>query len=266
MKKSNNQGFGHFEIVALVVVVALAGAVFLRVNNANDSTQRNASADEKNEVSTVEALPNDLSDIKTFEEIQLLAEGDAADLRVLGIELEVEDGRTVYVVHLSDGTIVAYDASSGERVQLVDDNDDSIDEDDGIPQGFVATTTLQDAMAIAKKQRPNSTVKKVELEVENGIVVYSIRFTDDSRVDVSAVDGTIVRTKDEDGVDSRANDSSDDSSDGDDSSSSDAVGEERDHDDDDDHESDDIEDRDEKEEDDHSDNSGSGSSSSGSGS
>ena len=55
--------------------------------------------------------------------------------------------------------------------------------------------TLDQAKAVALSQYGSSSIKKVEIEMEHGAKVYSVRFVDGSRVDVSASDGTVTRTK-----------------------------------------------------------------------
>lgn len=62
------------------------------------------------------------------------------------------------------------------------------------PAGLIS---LSDAQAIAQAQFPDKTIRKVEAETEHGILVYSVRFTDGSRVDVSAADGSIVKSESE---------------------------------------------------------------------
>lgn len=60
------------------------------------------------------------------------------------------------------------------------------------PSGAI---TIDEAKTIAQNVYPDKTIKKVELENEHGTVVYSVRFTDSSRVDVSAADGSVVRSE-----------------------------------------------------------------------
>lgn len=64
----------------------------------------------------------------------------------------------------------------------------------------VGAITSDDAATIARQRFPGKTVEKIETENENSGKVYSVRFTDDSRIDVRASDGAIVRSED------RAND------------------------------------------------------------
>lgn len=72
------------------------------------------------------------------------------------------------------------------------------EEQDEIPDGFVAELTLTQARTIAQDKRPGKTIKKVEREVEKGVGVYSVRFTDSGKVDVNAVTGAIMKFEDGD--------------------------------------------------------------------
>ncbi|HEX7259601.1 MAG TPA: PepSY domain-containing protein [Candidatus Saccharimonadia bacterium] len=57
------------------------------------------------------------------------------------------------------------------------------------------TITLTSAKSIAMAQHPGSTIRKVELETEDGVLVYSVRFVDGARVDVRASTGAIERNE-----------------------------------------------------------------------
>lgn len=63
------------------------------------------------------------------------------------------------------------------------------------PEETTGDITEQQAIEIAQAERPGQTVRKVEIETEDGAKIYSVRFTDDSRVDVRASDGQIVRNE-----------------------------------------------------------------------
>ena len=137
-------------------------------------------------------LPTDLSGLKPMDEIRQLASiGAVEGISIASVELEQEEGVLVYKVKFSDGTYKLYDARTGEMVAKSD-----LEIDASVPADFVATVSIDTARATAQGVFPNKAVKKIELETENGVVVYSVRFTDDSRVDVSAVDGTVVRSQD----------------------------------------------------------------------
>lgn len=74
------------------------------------------------------------------------------------------------------------------RVEVEDDDDVAI------PAGSIS---VDQAKAAAMAVFPDKTFNKVEVELEDGIVVFSVRFADDSRVDVQASDGAVVRVEDE---------------------------------------------------------------------
>ena len=198
--KNDQRGVGHVAMVLAALMVLAFGFTVWRVIDSDDSGSQ-ASSSENDSSDTVEQLPSDLSEIRPVSEIQEIAQA-ASDRQISGIELEVEDGETIYVVRFSDGSIVAYSALSGEVVEYSDDDEGKEeDDDDTLPANFAAGISLQEAIDIASAERPDSDLEKVELEVEDGVVVYSVRFTDDSRVDVNAEDGTIQRLRDEEGED-----------------------------------------------------------------
>ncbi len=192
--KSRQRGMvGHIEILIAVVVLSVVGFGAWRVMTTNkdkveDTQQASVSSQEK-----IETLPADLTGIKTIDEIKTIATDDTAT--VSGIELELEEGTLVYVVHFTDGSKTIFNAKTGSKLQLADNNNDEIDDNKTLPVGFTAGVSIQQAIDIAKNEKPEATLRKVELEVEDGIVVYSVRFTDGSRVDVSAADGSIQRVK-----------------------------------------------------------------------
>ena len=61
------------------------------------------------------------------------------------------------------------------------------------PTSASANITEAEATNIAKAQNPKGVVKAVEHETEEGKDVFEVKFTDGSRVDVLASDGSIVR-------------------------------------------------------------------------
>lgn len=197
MKKNSSQQagmVGHIEILVAIVLVGVIGFAGWRIMSNDDapSSVPQASVETRQEATD---LPTDLTNIKSIDEIQTLAAVDASGLSIVGVELEVEEGQPVYVIHFSDGSVLSYNAKSGNKLQLKDNNNDEIDDSKILPSGFVAGVTIQQAIDTAKQAMPNGTVRKVELEIEDGIVIYSVRFKDGSRVDVNATDGVVVRTK-----------------------------------------------------------------------
>ena len=98
----------------------------------------------------------------------------------------------------------------------------SVEKDESIPAGFVAGITVQQARDIAAGQRPGKTITKVQLETEEGKVVYSVRFSDNGRVDISATDGSVISVRQGESQSSSGGGSSNDDSTDDSSGSSDS--------------------------------------------
>ncbi len=166
---------------------------------------------------TVE-LPQNLEGVLGVEEMQTLALNDVpSGASIVNIEVENENGVVLYKVKFSDGSYRLYDAKTG--LPYVDASA-GVETNESVPVGFVAGITLQQARDTASTQRPGKTITKIELETENGVVVYSVRFSDDGRVDINATDGSVARVRNaeskisDDSVDS--NKDSDDSVDSED--------------------------------------------------
>jgi uncharacterized membrane protein YkoI len=195
---------------AAMVLVALVGVGTYNIgfNKSEDAALRSVE------------LPTDLSGLKPIDEIRSLAAvGLVQGVSISSVELELEENVLVYKVKFSDGTFKLYNARTGEMVAKSD-----LEIDASVPANFVASVTIDSARATAQGIFPDKTVNKIELETENGIVVYSVRFTDDSRVDVSATDGSVVRTRDEaSGVRTGGDSSSSDDSNKDSDDSKDSV-------------------------------------------
>ncbi len=91
-----------------------------------------------------------------------------------------------------------------------------------------AVMTMEQAIAQAQAVFPGKIVTKVEVENEHNALVYSIRFSDGSRMDIDANTGAVVRTRDFTDHDNRDNEhrqsgsNNHEDSDSDDSSDSDS--------------------------------------------
>lgn len=87
------------------------------------------------------------------------------------------------------------------NAQNLDENDNDEDDNNGVNQVPVNTNaqpvTQDQATAIAMGVFPGKTISKVQSESEGGSPVFSVRFTDGSRVDVRVSDGAVIRTKTE---------------------------------------------------------------------
>lgn len=210
---SKQSGFAHLTlIVAVLAVAAVGGGVGYYVYNSNKTPVAHL-ADEI-------ALPDSLANLKSLDEIRTLAAADLGSATIVGVELDREDGKLVFKVKLSDGRILLFDATTGSAISKSEGNE--VENDEDIPAGFVAGISIDQARQIALDRRPGKTIKKIELEMENGVGVYSVRFTDSGRVDVNATNGAIVKVEAGDGEHPPEDNSSDDSNDdsGDDNSGS----------------------------------------------
>jgi len=177
-------GFIPVAVGLVVLAILIGGGLFWA--NRNDTNPEQSGRE----------LPTTLAGIKSVGEIRTLAEPQANGAAITEIELETEDVGLIYKVKFSDGRILFFDAAAGTQITnrtfRVDDTD--ID-NDRLPANFNPPVSLEQARATATSRMPGKTIRKVEIEVEDGIVVYSFRFTDDSRVDVSTVDGTVTRVR-----------------------------------------------------------------------
>ena len=186
----NQNGFTVIEILIVITVLALLGFIGWKFVH-NQPNETNASK----RVNTELVLPKDLAGIKTIDEIIALATSDLASRQVLAADLGLEDEGLVYSLILSDKAVLVYDAKTGNKVLLKDADEVETDDDTALPVGFKPAITLAKAVDTAKAQRAGKVVEKVELEVEDGIVVYSVRFSDDGRVDVDATTGMVLRIR-----------------------------------------------------------------------
>ena len=88
-----------------------------------------------------------------------------------------------------------------DEVEASDDN--QLEDDDDQVNSMPATGELsvEEATSIALAVYPDKSIQKVEVEEEHGVLVYSFRFIDSSRVDVRASDGVVVKAEAEEGSD-----------------------------------------------------------------
>lgn len=201
------------------VLLVMATAIYALDNRSESLARQNIIED------TVE-LPQ-LDGVLGIDQMRVIAQDDAPEgATIISVEVENEHGAVLYKVKFSDGTFRLYDAKTG--LAFIDTTD-GLETDESVPANFVAGISLQQARDIASNQRVGKTITKIELETENGVVVYSVRFADGGRVDVNATDGSIVRIKGADGENVSGSDDNDSSSDDDSTSGSDS--EDRDSDD-----------------------------------
>lgn len=211
MKIKNENGFAHptLFIILVVAVITISVAGF-RVYQANNDKKQSHNS----EVQAPEEklLPANIEDILSFEQVKELATQNTEAL-ITDFELGNEDGILVYKVVLSDGTFKVFNAHTGAVVDTGVDNDldDSEEGDDVLPASFTISISFDEARNTAQAIFPDSKILKIQLDVEAGVVVLSVRFTDKARVDINAINGEVVRTKNP-RVDEKASNDSDDKS------------------------------------------------------
>lgn len=184
-------GYAHLALMAVLAVAVVAGAgVF--VYGQQKKAGSVASTESVSAVSLNTPLPTDLIG---FEKVRQLAAADKPGTVIREVELETEDGQLLYKVKLADGSFVLYNARSGVKVTKATGDAAKIEQDDDLPAGFKPSISFDQARQTALKQKPGGTISKIELEMEEGKAVYSVRFSDEARVDVDAMSGAIVRTR-----------------------------------------------------------------------
>lgn len=195
-KKHVEQGFAHVALLCAVLVVGLIGFIGFRVYNAQNPTEtlsRNSQVAES-------IPPVNLDGVLSVSEVTQLATRPEG-VNVTGLQLQTEDGLLVYELELSNGTTLRFNAMTGEALKLADnsskpDDANEIEEEAAaLPANFSVNISLEKARQIAQEKFPDSKISKIKLDVEEGIVVLSVRFADKARVDINAADGTVVRTK-----------------------------------------------------------------------
>src|SRR3989344_5023008 len=157
--KLNQSGFSHLIVVVALVVVGVVGFSAWRVVNKSKTNNSISSAQQ--------ILPNDLSALKPIDEIISLAAQEIGTRLVVVAELEHKDEVLVYSVKLNDGTVLFFDAQTGDRLQLSSTDSPETDGDKPLPTGFKPAITIQSAVRTAIEKRPNQAVSKVELELED---------------------------------------------------------------------------------------------------
>lgn len=177
-------------ILAILIIAVIASAWVYVDKNKTDKSLSRETADPDSTL--VETLPDNIIAVEKLKE--LVTKTEAPGTIIASVRLEKADGVLYYVVELPNGKQLIFNAQTGAKVTKDIDDDDEQDEAN-LPADFAGGIGFAKAQAIAQGQRPSSVIRKVELELEDGKVVYSVRFTDKSRVDVDAKNGTIVRVK-----------------------------------------------------------------------
>lgn len=195
MQKIQTQsGFSGVPVLLGILALVIVGASGFYVYQKNNSSKNSvASVNETKEIAKLDPLPTDLTGVKPVDEIKsavTLPEG----VTIVGVELELEDAQLVYKVKLSDNSVLLFDATTGLKMDKVAEVENET-EDGDVPKDSQTTITIDGARKIASDSMPGKTIRKIKLEAEHGAIVFSVRFTDGSRVDVDATSGAITNSK-----------------------------------------------------------------------
>ncbi len=190
--KINQKGFASVElIVAVIVIAGIVGASFY-VYSAK-TKQENAITTSATKPSTT--LPSTLRDLKPVSEIRKTAETDAKTASIVSVQLANQNGTVVYIVKLSDGRVLTYNAKSAAKLSEKKDKEASSKEELPSTASTTAKITVENARSIAAGVRAGQAIKEIELESQNGTLVYVVSFADGSEVTVNATSGAASTTK-----------------------------------------------------------------------
>lgn len=191
----DQRGIAHLlPLLIIGVLFIVGGSFYLFMKKSQDTQLRAGNAPT---ITTKDTLPDSLEGIKPLEEITQAAIKDMEGVEVSQIELGQERGALVYKVVRTDGKVVVINAKTGAVVRQTQSAEKS--DHAALPAGFSPQISLLKARELAVAERPGSKVGKIHLSMEQNALTYSVRFTDKSRVDLSAMDGMVLRVKDADG-------------------------------------------------------------------
>ena len=184
----NESGIVHLALIVAVVVGVVGGTGYMVYKAQGQSSAKNDAAVVP--ASTLAAtIP---ADVLSADKVRALATAQQPNTAIVGVQLENEHGTLLYKVKLADGKVLTFNAKTGAVVTNTAATE--LEGTANLPASTTTGITFAKAREIALAQK-TGTVQKIELETEEGVLVYSVRFTDGARVDVSAADGTVVATR-----------------------------------------------------------------------
>lgn len=181
--------------IALSLTVAAGGAA-LSYYQTRKAPQEVSSAIQ--EVSTKrETLPSDLDSLVAISAVHKLASGTSGGT-VRDVALENRSGLLIYAVTMDDGTKLGYNAVSGDAVAVPDKSEttperESQEKKSSLPADLTISTTFNEARKLAQEAFPNSAISRIKLNAKEGVIAYSVSFTDKAEVDIDASNGSVIR-------------------------------------------------------------------------
>ncbi len=182
-------GIAFLPVLAVLLVAVIAVAFWTVSSNKQTVNNENAAAVAQS------ALPESFAEVIEPKEVKTYLERLQLSTQIVSIELVTQGEKLVYKVTLADGKKVTIDAKSGVQVGDILQVTQQATDDTVIDASTVIPIDVARKAALAAS--PDKTIRKIELETEDGILVYSVRFTDGSRVDIHATTGEVVLSKPE---------------------------------------------------------------------
>lgn len=186
MKSIDNKGFGHVEIIVAALVLVTIGTIGTISYNRMQKNKDVAS------LSSLEPISADAKDLISVDKIKEIAALKQDSPSVTGLELAQKDGVLVYEIKLSNGKVLVLNAKTGAEVSFKDVTDEDIAE---ISSDIKVTVGFEKVLQLVSAQYPGKQIAKIELEFEDGILLYKVKFKDGSRILVSSADGSVINAK-----------------------------------------------------------------------
>lgn len=110
-------------------------------------------------------------------------------------ELESENGLLVYEVDLNNDREVTVNANSG---QIIGSKQDDDDDDDALRPQDQPKLSINQAIQKVVAANPGNALTLVDLERENGVLVYEVKLNNDREVTVNANSGQTIAVEQDD--------------------------------------------------------------------
>ena len=178
-------------LIASVALLLIAAAAVVFVN---DEIALGREGDSNDNVVVDEGQQLLDGDAISVEEA-IAAAQDEASGPVDDVEIERRGDQTIYDIEIGSTNVVV-DASNGSIVSVKQDDDDDDDdrrEETNTPQDFDNLISVDDAIEAARAEASGN-VHDIELEDEDGLLVYSIEIGD-YEVEVDATTGEVLSSE-----------------------------------------------------------------------